>query len=280
MNRLFQLHANRKTPAGESGTEPCRTDAPYKTPQHFRRREFPWRWVLFALFLGIFVFSGIKLLSIYSAYRQGDKSMERVQETFIVPAPAEEEKPLYPTVDFASLTAQNPDAVGWIYQPDTVINYPVMKSADNDFYIHRGLDKKYQYCGSIFADYRCTAMGQDPFFVMYGHSMKNKSMFFSLLEYKKQAYYDAHPCFYYITPGQVYRLDVLAGRVVGENDPLFSLGFTGDTAQAYTEEFMTHSSFLSAATYTPGEPLAVMSTCSYENDTARYVLILKITPVG
>ena len=70
-----------------------------------------------------------------------------------------------------------PDAIGWIYVPDTNINYPIMQGEDNDFYLTHGTDGRSLKCGCIELDFRCENRFQNNFNILYGHNMKNGSMF-------------------------------------------------------------------------------------------------------
>lgn len=80
------------------------------------------------------------------------------------------------TVDFEELLAQYPNAVGWLYCEGTPINYPVMQSDDNDYYLRRLPDGTYNTAGSLFADYRCGKLGESNNYIIYGHNMKNGTM--------------------------------------------------------------------------------------------------------
>ena len=77
-----------------------------------------------------------------------------------------------------------PDAIGWIYIPDTSINYPIMQGEDNDFYLTHGTDGRSLKCGCIELDYRCENRFQNNFNILYGHNMKNGSMFANVCRFK------------------------------------------------------------------------------------------------
>ena len=97
------------------------------------------------------------------------------------------------SIDFDSLLSRNKDVIGWLYCPDTVINYPVVQGENNDQYLRKDLDGKYLVSGTLFADYRNGALGEDANYIIYGHNMKNGTMFSLLAKYKQQSYYDKHP---------------------------------------------------------------------------------------
>ena len=125
--------------------------------------------------------------------------------------PAQEKQPV--KIDFDQLLAQYPDTVGWLYCEGTPINYPVMQSDDNDYYLRRLPDGTYNTAGSLFADYRCGKIGETNNCIIYGHNMKNGTMFSSLTKYKSQSYYDEHPVLYLYTPEGDYKIELIAGFV-------------------------------------------------------------------
>ena len=80
-----------------------------------------------------------------------------------------------------------PDAIGWIYIPDTSINYPIMQGEDNDFYLTHGTDGRSLKCGCIELDFRCENRFQNNFNILYGHNMKNGSMFANVCRFKDKS---------------------------------------------------------------------------------------------
>ena len=160
--------------------------------------------------VGVIGFSGYKLISTGLAYKEGEDeysslrkytmevaeaevpqedkseaedSSEQAQEDTRTPVEGvkqeQEQEPVVPPlqVDFASLEAINPDIVGWIYIEALDISYPVVHGEDNDFYLHRTFEKKDNFAGSIFVEYRNSGDFSDPNTIVYGHNMKNQSMF-------------------------------------------------------------------------------------------------------
>ncbi len=188
--------------------------------------------------------------------------------------PESEKDPIPITIDLTSLQAQYPDVIGWIYCEDTPISYPVAQGADNDQYLHHLLNGNYNTAGTIFADYRNGAIGSDHNFVIFGHNMKNETMFCSLVRYKNQDYYDAHPMFFYFTANQVYRIELIAGYVTSIPSDAYKVNFENeDQLRAYVEGAINKSTFKSNVEYTAGDRIVTLSTCSYEFTNARYVVI-------
>ena len=108
---------------------------------------------------------------------------------------------LLPTVDFDALRETGPDIIGWLTLPDTAINYPVTQADDNEYYLHHLYDGTYNKTGCLFADYENQEDFSDRNTIIYGHNMRDGSMFATLNEYDEQSYFDGHPKMYLVTPG-------------------------------------------------------------------------------
>ena len=114
-------------------------------------------------------------------------------------------------VDFAKLKAENPDTKGWIWLPDTNIDYPIVQGKDNDYYLHRDFSGNYLYDGCIYID----ASVERPFSenentVIYGHRMRSGAMFNNLGKYSDREFFDTHRTIFIETEGQSYDLHVIA----------------------------------------------------------------------
>lgn len=102
-------------------------------------------------------------------------------------------------VDGEALFRRNEDYIGWIYIPDTDISYPVVLSKDNEDYLHTNFYHRKAYSGTIFMDYRCRKGILNHHSILYGHNMKNGSMFAGLHKFKDRTYVEEHPVFWFIT---------------------------------------------------------------------------------
>lgn len=99
------------------------------------------------------------------------------------------------------------NSIGWINVPETKINYPVMYSGDNDFYLHRAVDGSYLRVGSIFLDYRCNSDFTSRINILYGHNMSDGSMFADVIKFIDSSYFDSHNYGWLSTPNTVYKID-------------------------------------------------------------------------
>lgn len=173
-------------------------------------------------------------------------------------------------IDFSVLKNENKDIVGWLYCKDTQINYPVVQGKDNEYYLHRLINGEYNSAGSIFMDYRNNSELEDNNTIIYGHNMKNKTMFGTLQEYKNQEYYNTHKNMYYFTPEKNYIIELFAGLTVSANSDIYDLS---DIDESRLNELIQKSDFKSDIKLTPEEKIITLSTCAYEYDGARYIII-------
>lgn len=125
----------------------------------------------------------------------------------------EDSSVVLPVVDFEALRENGPDIIGWLSLPDTAINYPIPQTDDNEYYLHHLYDGIYNKVGCLFADYENQADFSDRNTIIYGHNMRDGSMFAALNEYDEQDYYDGHPQMYLVTPGGGYTVEIFTAFV-------------------------------------------------------------------
>lgn len=188
------------------------------------------------------------------------------------PTKGEEENTGMISINFDDLLAKYPDVVGWLYCEGTPFNYPIMQSDDNDYYLRRLPDGTYNVAGSLFADYRCGEIGETNNYIVYGHNMKNGTMFSSLTKYKSQSYYDEHPTIYLFTPEGKYTIELIGGFVSKPTGDVYTTSLSYETVR----ELLQHSTFRSNIETDQADSYITLSTCSYEYENARYVVIGKL----
>ena len=257
------------------------------------------RVILWLMLLGtvyIMALSAYNLWGIYQMYAEGDRTYEKIisevrpsdavapvvsppptnTET-AEPEPALEIPPL--GINYAQLTQVNADAAGWLYCPGTAIDYPVMKASDYEWYLRHLPDGTYNLSGSLFLEYHCAQDFSGQLSIIYGHNMKNGKMFSALTDYKEQEYFERHPYLYLYTQQGNYRIDLIYGCLVGAGEwsernfmlegslPLLLDYAAGSTTFESGEEYSIDS-----------DRFIALSTCSYEFNDARYVVIGVLKP--
>lgn len=245
-------------------------------------------WSLLAVLLGIAVFSGYKLISTLTEYRKGVKTYEKLEKYVHLEGyePGQsnvsegEQQPEKPYLDVAALKEINPDFVGWIYIPDTNVNYPIVKGADNNIYLSKMFDGEKNASGSIFMDCGNTGDWTDYNTVIYGHNMKNKSMFAHVESYKDQAWFDAHPTGLLLTEHGNYELQFFAGYSAKTHTRAWELNFADDAAFAqWLQQAVDSSVFKSGITPTAEDRVVTLSTCTYNSTNVRFVLLAILKPL-
>ena len=130
-------------------------------------------------------------------------------------------------IDFDSLKETNPDIYAWIEIPDTKINYPIVQSAEDDtYYLNHTIDGKSGYPGSIYTESLNAKDFSDYNTVIYGHNMKDGSMFQGLHAYEDPQYLTEHPYVYIYTPEKKLTYRIFAAVVYGNEHILNSYDFT------------------------------------------------------
>ena len=253
------------------------------------------RILILVLACAVFLFSGYQILAYFTENRSGEQLQQELIDQAVAvatepeqTAPAEsvpsttesvERPPI--SVDFAVLQAQNPDIVGWIYSEGTVINYPILQGVDNDQYLRRLYDGTKSTLGSIFLDFRNLSDFSDLNSLVYGHNIRSGQMFASLSAYREQEYYEEHPVMWLLTPDKSYRIDLIAGMVVPSDSEVYEIYSYPEDLQAGLEYVLANSTFdagdVDAAAV---ERIVTLSTCSYDYNDARYVVIGSLIEVA
>lgn len=172
---------------------------------------------------------------------------------------------------YATLFEANSDYVGWIEIENTAISYPILKGKDNGFYLDRGFDKAYDTRGSIFMDYRNFGQGFDQHTILYGHNMKDGSMFGELQAYKDPEFMEDNP---YIILEDLYekRTFKIISVYYDKADPeLLQLQFK-EGIEAYVMDLAGRSDYEVDTEGLELTTLLTLVTCSYEVDDGRYFL--------
>ncbi len=171
--------------------------------------------------------------------------------------------------------AVNPDTVAWIYIPDTEIDFPVMQTDDNEYYLRHAFSGLYSVYGCPFLDMRNNADFTDFVSIIYGHNTVNDTVFAPLLEFTDQEYLENHDSGLLILNDEIYRVNFFACSVTDSNSELYTVAFTSKAGkQAYIEEIKnTAVSFTDIDEELSDERLLLLSTCSEEYENARTILI-------
>lgn len=249
------------------------------------------------LLVCVLVFSGWKMFGILADYWKGEAVYEEMDQFISVPEPTRnpnlfkgpeentEPEPEgetvtekaegvveAPEVDFEALWEVNKDVVGWIYIPDTKVNYPILQGRNNDQYLRHLINGKYNTAGSIFLESDIPDDFSSQNNPIYGHNMKNGTMFADVVKYKKQKFYDEHPIGFLVTPEQTYVVRFFAGYVVSAYGNAWDTSFSESGFGKWLNKACSMSYFASDVTPTTDDRILTLSTCSYETDHSRFVV--------
>ncbi len=242
--------------------------------------------LLVLLLAGVFLFTTGRLLLILHRYRAEEQRYQSAAQQFTSGAPAKTEGeesasgiPL--DVDFDELTAVNGDVVGWICCEDTVISYPVLHGADNDAYLRRDYRGEYAFCGSIFTDADNAKGFSDANTLVYGHNMKDGTMFSSLENWLDAEFFAAHPTMWLLTPEQNYRIELFSAYSTSALSDTYTVIHKGGEALASYLAAASARSVVQTGTELPQNAhYVVLSTCADSFDLARIVVHGKLVPIG
>ena len=255
--------------------------------------------VLCIILLCVFAFSAYKIISTLRGYKQAEQAYTEVANQFVTvstaapvsptPAAVEDTEPqgdgIDPEVsplniDFAGLRAQSTDYVGWIYSPNTKINYPIAYTDDNFYYLDHIPGEIQNANGTIFIDCRNASDFSDQNTCIYGHNMNDGSMFASLRDYRDASYYDSHKVIYLSTPDFNYRLDLIGGFVTEPTSFAYANNFDSpDQFMGHIELVKDLSTFKSDVEVKETDKIVTLSTCTYERDDGRYVVVGKLVQI-
>lgn len=228
--------------------------------------------IIIAVLILIIAFCLYKIGTILYEYHVGTKEYDSIQQLAGI-----EENSFTGEVDFDALVKKNRDVKAWIYSKDTVINYPVVQGRDNQYYLYRMINGEMNGKGSIFIDYRCEKPFEDFNTIIYGHRMKDGSMFNSLTKYRDKDYFDKHKTMLLTTLKQKYNVEVFGVVTIAADSDKYQYQFSGKTdRQAYLDWIKAESEIDTGVHASADDHIVMLSTCTYEFDDARLVVFGKL----
>ncbi|MCD8361786.1 MAG: class B sortase [Lachnospiraceae bacterium] len=239
------------------------------------------------------IFCGWKLISIISEYGSGSKEYNQLEQYVLSDAVSpedaddtgddsadadsetEDDEFVMQRIDFASLQAINNEAVGWIEIPDTKISYPVVHTTDNSWYLTHTFSGDANSSGCIFVETANSADFTDLHTIIYGHNMKNGSMFGTLKQYKKQSYYENHPYIYIDLEDGTHCYQIFSCHEAETTDISYTIGYAQDDVyQAFLDELTASSLYDTGVSVSTSDSVITLSTCT-SNGTKRFVVHAK-----
>lgn len=235
--------------------------------------------VITVCLIGIILVSGYKIGKTMWEYQVAKSAYTNISEKTAKVEP----KQFTGVVDWKALKKVNPDVQGWLYQKGTVINYPVVQGTDNDTYLHTRFDKQWSGGGTLFVDCRMEKDFKGFNSIIYGHHMKDGSMFRSIRGYtKEEGYYDKHKTLELATPHGNYHLVVFSAFITKATDEdTYKMTYDEAEKQAYIDRAWERSELpitRDSVDVTKNDRLVTLSTCAYDYEEARYIVMCKMVP--
>lgn len=239
--------------------------------------------VLLLLFLA--GFCGFKLIEVWLEGRAAEQAFSEISEQYhdikegIGPDGDSEDKGSAAQKAVESLMSKNEDTFGWIDVEGTGIEYPVMFTPDDpEYYLRRDFNREYSMSGTPFLDGRTSEKTDN--YIIYGHNMKNGSMFSELTRYSEEAYLMKHPVITFITGSSEKKYQVIAAFYsnvnMDRNDfTWFNYLILKDKAVFYEFKENISEASLYPLTANPvyGDRFITLVTCSYHDYDGRFVVI-------
>ena len=227
----------------------------------------------------VFVFSLYQLVMMLIPYHTGGKEYEEIQDLAIS---ADSDGTGF-SVDFDALLEINPDTIAWIrFDEPSIINYPVVKSADNNEYLTKTFAENDNKLGAIFMDMRNSSDFSDRNTIIYGHHLNvSPDMFSRLHLYEDEEFCKEHPDFYIYTPdGKVRTYTVFSAGVVNAAADNYDIEFASDEEfEQYIELCRESSNYQVDVDVNAQSQILSLSTCTGDQRDKRFLLQGVLTAV-
>lgn len=191
---------------------------------------------------------------------------------------------------FADLYARNQDLVGWLKIPNTKVDFPIVQTRDNDYYLHRSYDKHETKYGNPFMDYSNTVLPLNRNTVLYGHHMRTGNQVFTdLIKYRDVEQFKKNPTIQFSTlyadyTWKIYGVFLTNSRPGDDNGYVFNYVFKDLSSD---EDFMKYiravderKLYDTGVDIKPTDKILTLSTCEYDFDEARFVVVARLVRGG
>lgn len=226
------------------------------------------RKLLFVIGTAMIFLAVVLSVPICMDYKKAETIYHNLNKSYVV---CKEEQPdgqngWYTEVDIklGELAEENSDIIGWIrFDAIEALSYPILYSGDDDTYLRTDIYGNSSISGCIFMEGACQPDFEDCHTILYGHNMKNGSMFGSLKQYKTDGFYENNRYFTIYTKDMAYRYEIFAYRDVSETDAVYTIGFAPDEVfEEFINEMIRNSYEDTAVAVNREDKVLTLSTCS------------------
>lgn len=234
-----------------------------------KKRIGKFRALLLALCIIIFLFSASLVVKHFVEINNNKNVYEELSNlvTSTTSENNENEEDVVP--DYSALIEQNAGFVGWIKVPNTEINHPVVKTVDNEYYLNHNFNKKYDYRGAIFMDYRNDPVNLDANTIIYGHNCYDTTMFSELSQYDDIEFYKQSPVIEFNTieanyKWKIYGVFITNANANEDNGYIFNYIYPymdGENFNGFIEEVNKRRLYATDVDINDDDKMLILSTC-------------------
>ena len=268
------------------------------------------RLIVMLAALAVFLYSGYTLYGFYKEYKKSSDEYDNLENSYAVDQEQESENidnledddalqsisgqevrkvledgedktlpVLKNPIDFTQLLSVNSDIVGWLRIRALDISYPVVQGKDNDYYLHRTFEKTDNFAGCLFVNSYNMGDFTDQNTIIYGHNMKNGSMFGKLKNFNDPEVFKKSRYFWIFTPDFIYQYRIFSASVVDKTGLTYQISFTDDEfdqfiSRAYSNSVVDNQ----GVTVTKEDRIVTLSTCTGD-DSTRFVVMGKLAQI-
>lgn len=184
------------------------------------------------------------------------------------------------SIDLEALREVNPDVLGWIMIPDTVIHYPLMAGTEDNYYLNHTWNKESYGVGSIFLEHLSSPDFTAFNTIVYGHNMNDGSMFGSLLQYRDPEFRETHPYVYIRSDQDVYRYEIFSAYFAKIDSDTYGVQFSSEnTKNRFLDQIIGNSVIDTGIRPEITDRVLTLSTCSGRGASTRWVVHARLKMV-
>ena len=219
--------------------------------------------ILLIICIFIFCISTWKLYGYYRSYKKAKDTYSKIAKENVKISKNERK------IDFKKLKSQNQDIAGWIYIRGTTIDYPIVQGKDNEEYLHQDFNKKKSSSGTIFLDNNCKKDFTSDNNIIYGHHMKNGTMFAQLLKFREKSFLKKHNEIMIFTPDRTIHLKVISAYAQKAQNKIPVTFANEEQKKAYIKKIESMSEQPIKTSRINDSHISTFVTCSYEGEDNR-----------
>lgn len=245
--------------------------------------------IILAISLILIVVAAVNIVILSREYRAGIneyKALEKYVEVVDNTKPVQKEEveevqevvkesviPVSLQIDYAQLKSINEDFVGWLYYEPLELSYPIVRGNDNEYYTHYTFEKENNSSGAIFLDFLNRPNFQDFNTIVYGHNMRNGTMFGSLKKLlNDNSIIEENPYFYIFTEDKAFMYEIASVYITNSESKTYDLIETEEDQSNYIEYIKSVSTWTWGKDIVPQDKIVTLSTCHGLHSTNRTVV--------